>query len=136
MLLRYTIVIDVTDPVTFNMFEMNTSTGVLGEKLGVEFDREMRDFYNLTVMVMDSKEPVRIAIVQVHVRILALNDIAPTVILPPPSGQLAQHSVSFELPCIVETTALLYRVAASDPDLGDAGLVQFSLIEQHAEYPL
>ena len=104
-------------------------------KIGVEVSREERDFYNLTVMVRDSNEPVRSATSQVYVFIQILNDKAPTIILPPPTGQPAKHAVSFEFPCIVETPALLYRVAAADPDPGDSGVVRFSIIEQRVEYP-
>ena len=81
--LWYTIVCDETDPVTFSMFEMTSSTTVLVGKKSVEFDRELKDFYNLTVMVMDLREPVWSATVQVHVGILDVNYNVPTRTLPP-----------------------------------------------------
>ena len=117
------------------MFQVNASTGVLSAKIGEEFNTEERDFYNLTLIVRDSNEPVRSATSQVYVFVQILNDNVPTIISPPSTGQPARHAVSFELPCILETPALLYRVAASDPDHGAAGVVRFTIIEKRVEYP-
>ena len=54
-ILTFTLVSNVMDEFDFPIFEMSPSKGLLSVMIDVEFDREMRDFYNLTVMVMETE---------------------------------------------------------------------------------
>ena len=111
-----------------NLFVIEADSGNLSAKMGVEFDRESREFYNFTVIVSDGEQPSLNATTRVSIRILDKNDNCP-VWTDPSQSAIFDPPIS-EMPHGLQPPLLLYRFRAEDPDLGSGGVVQFILADK------
>ena len=125
--LRYSILNDNNDAIEM-FFMIDAESGNLSARMGVEFDREWREWYNFTVMVSDGGKPALNSTAHVSIQILDTNDNLPEWIDPSQSAIL-EPPIS-EMPHGLHPPLLLYRFRAADPDLGPAGDVQFTLVEK------
>ena len=98
-------------------FIVNSTTGEIFT--AVDFDREVRDTYAFLVTATDSGTIVQhSSAVVVRVQILDRNDVAPSFSLP---------SYATSWPEDTPFGSTLLTVMTSDPDLGESGVVEYSL---------
>ena len=110
------------------LFMIEANSGNLFAKIGVEFDRESQEWYNFTVIVSDGAHPSMNATTGVSIHILDKNDNSP-VWTDPAQAALLDPLIS-EMPHGLQPPLLLYRFRAEEPDLGQAGVVQFTLADK------
>ncbi|XP_058680865.1 protocadherin-16 [Ammospiza caudacuta] len=97
-------------------FSLDPVSGVLSTAHAL--DREQIASYSLTVVVQDHGSPPRSATMSVTVKVLDLNDNAPS---------FAQASYTVEVPEDLPVGALVLQLAAEDPDEGTNGQVSYYL---------
>ncbi|KAG7234873.1 hypothetical protein INR49_003683 [Caranx melampygus] len=102
-------------------FAISQTSGVL-ETTGFPFDREEQDVFDLVVKVQDLRTPPRTATAQVKVFIDDVNDNAPQFLNLPFSMMISEDS---------EPGDVLYQVTAIDRDLGENGVIMYSLEEDY-----
>lgn len=103
-------------------FTISASSGLL-ETVGVPFDREETDVYQLLVMVRDTRTPPRTARAQVKVFIDDVNDSPPQFSNLPFSMVVSESS---------EPGDVLYQASAVDADLGENASILYSLEEDYS----
>uniref|UniRef100_A0A8C4ZNB4 FAT atypical cadherin 3b n=1 Tax=Gadus morhua TaxID=8049 RepID=A0A8C4ZNB4_GADMO len=92
---------------------------------GVALDREERDRYELVLEVRRERDVFRVARVTVQVQVEDVNDNAPEFVNLPYYAAVQVEA---------EPGRVIYRVSASDRDLGPNGEVTYSLLEQHRNF--
>lgn len=102
-------------------FAVSRTSGVL-ETTGIAFDREEQDVYEVVVKVQDMRTPSRTATAQVKVFIDDVNDNPPQFLNLPFSMMTSEDS---------EPGDVLYQVTAIDKDLGENGVIIYSLEEDY-----
>ncbi|XP_072526719.1 protocadherin-23 [Salminus brasiliensis] len=93
---------------------------VLMEKL----DREGQDLYSLTVEAFDGGVPPKTGHLQVHVNVLDENDN------PPVFNQTEYEAVLWENAPLLTSVCQVY---ATDPDLGNNGLVTYEIVRRQSD---
>ncbi|TMS17077.1 Protocadherin Fat 2, partial [Larimichthys crocea] len=102
-------------------FTISQTSGIL-ETMGIPFDREEQDIYDVVVQVQDMRTPPRTATSQVKVFIDDVNDNAPQFLNLPFSMMISEAS---------EPGDVLYQATAIDRDLGENGSIMYSLEEDY-----
>lgn len=98
-------------------FVVIPSSGVL-QTMGVPFDREEKDEYDVVVEVRDMKHPPRVDVTHVKVFIDDINDNAPRISNLPHSLMISEET---------EAGDVLFQVQATDNDFGENGSINFVL---------
>ncbi|CAG5117379.1 unnamed protein product, partial [Candidula unifasciata] len=98
------------DPITGNIYTLSS------------LDRELRDSYNLEVMVFDESEPSFYDIAIVTVTVTDDNDNAPKILFP------TDYNNTFQFIFTLPPGKLLLGVECEDVDAGENGSVRFSII--------
>uniref|UniRef100_A0A3B4AC03 Cadherin domain-containing protein n=1 Tax=Periophthalmus magnuspinnatus TaxID=409849 RepID=A0A3B4AC03_9GOBI len=98
-------------------FGISKTSGIF-ESIGVPFDREIQDLYEIIVKVEDSHTPPRTATTLVKVYIDDVNDNAPYFLNLPFSVVISDD---------IEPGDVLYQVTAIDKDLYENALIVYSL---------
>ncbi|XP_066572717.1 protocadherin Fat 2 [Amia ocellicauda] len=104
------------------MFFIIQTSGVL-ESTGIPFDREEQDVYDLAIEVRDARNPPRIAFTHVKVYVDDINDNAPEFLNLPYSITVQDDA---------DPGDVLFQVTATDKDLGESGVISFSLGDEFA----
>ncbi|XP_062976958.1 protocadherin Fat 2 isoform X2 [Elgaria multicarinata webbii] len=102
-------------------FTMIQSSGVLQTK-GVEFDRETQDMYEIAVEVKDIRNPPRVSQAIVKIYVDDVNDN-------PPHFENVPYYVAIQDGA--EPGDVVFQVSATDPDLGNNGVIFYSFIEDY-----
>ncbi|KAE8286336.1 Protocadherin Fat 2 FAT tumor suppressor-like protein 2 Precursor [Larimichthys crocea] len=102
-------------------FTISQTSGIL-ETMGIPFDREEQDIYDVVVQVQDMRTPPRTATSQVKVFVDDVNDNAPQFLNLPFSMMISEAS---------EPGDVLYQATAIDRDLGENGSIMYSLEEDY-----
>ncbi|XP_024082045.1 fat-like cadherin-related tumor suppressor homolog [Cimex lectularius] len=133
-----------------NYFSINETSGLI-KTTGRKIDREIKDEYLLEVEIRDSMEPTLASIVRVIIRVKDINDNDPEfdqsyyhVTVPEVKTSnlfLIQDDESYEegtisdeffgawenFPSHQNSGVQIFRVIASDKDIGEGGILNFSL---------
>lgn len=102
-------------------FTISETSGIL-ESTGIPFDREEQDVFDVVVKVEDLRAPPRTATTLVKVYIDDVNDNSPQFLNLPYTVMISED---------VEPGDVLYQATAVDKDLGENGLVVYSLEDDH-----
>ncbi|MEQ2244133.1 hypothetical protein ILYODFUR_014045 [Ilyodon furcidens] len=105
----------VTYGVSQGSFAINPFTGVITTTKSL--DRELQDYYSLTVYAKDGGLPPNYAKATVKIKVLDVNDNAPVF------GRLYY---SIEVPENLEALPL-FTLKATDPDAGDSGQISYRI---------
>lgn len=117
----------LNEPLSFSLinsmgrFSISQTSGIL-ETMGVSFDREEQDVYDIMVKVQDMRTPPRTATTQVKVFIDDVNDNSPQFLNLPFSMIISETS---------DPGDVLYQATAMDRDLGENGSIMYSLEENY-----
>ena len=127
----YSLVNQIDDPIQESMFSIKQETGLLYARIGVEFDREERDTYELVVLAKLAEQPSISATAVVRVCIVDLNDNSPHITLPAPL-HLSRYPQGFpvSLNCREQFTKTIFILFAQDADEDPSEDVEFELLEK------
>lgn len=115
----------LNEPVAYSIvnpmgrFVISEASGII-ESIGVQFDREIQDVYDVVVKVEDLRTPPRTTTVLVKVYIDDVNDNAPQFLNLPFATVISDDT---------EPGDVLYQATAIDKDLGENALTVYSLEE-------
>ena len=101
-------------------FDISVNGGVIGNiRSKKQFDRETTPYYNLVVMVSDKGNPPRSSFVNVKFNVSDVNDESP---------KFSQTLYRVSIPENTDPNPSLFQVQATDPDLGNGGVISMYAI--------
>ncbi|KAM3849026.1 protocadherin Fat 2 [Vipera latastei] len=105
-------------------FRMIPSSGVLQTK-NVKFDREIQDVYEIAVEVKDIRNPPRVSQAIVRIIVDDINDNSP---------QFENLPYYIVIQASTEPGDIIFRVSATDQDLGNNRVIFYSLEEDNQHF--
>ncbi|KAL7985839.1 hypothetical protein Chor_011005 [Crotalus horridus] len=105
-------------------FRMIPSAGVLQTK-NVKFDREIQDLYEIAVEVKDTRNPPRVSQAIVRIIVDDINDN-------PPQFENLPYYIAIQAG--TEPGDIIFRVSATDQDLGNNRVIFYSLEEDYQHF--